>query len=314
MTYIANDVNPQKNFFQVDLDSRLVSNDFAPQKPKSKKEVLPIGDPFVDSNLLYGGVERGRILNIEAFDKYAKKTIYYFACKIARTNKKIAIAVPYDPNKQFARDIIKYVTPNLEKEFQKNVKIYGLACGLHGVFDFFRNEKIKFDFVLIYDLWRKSDSMWKVKDAAFLTDKINSAVIVVSPLKAPSAVSEYRDRQYPAFSTILKYCQGNILIRPILKHEKIFTNDAEIRKVWDPAKNSGSYKLPSEMVFLQKDDDGNFYTEKQNFFFSRGYLGRPKTLLGFSFEKRMANLPPVEAQNKKVFYETDLFALASETC
>lgn len=311
MTYIANNVNHSQPFFQLGMDEK----EWVAHPPKTQKEVLPVGETFIDSNLLCGGVERGRILNIEAFDKYAKKAIYYFTCKIAQTNKKIAVVVPYEADKKFAKDIVKYVTPNLGKEAQKNVKIYGLACGLHGIFDFFKNEKSKFDFILIYDLWRKSNSLSRVRDAAYLASKTNSAFIVISPLKAPTTINNYRDKEYPAFQTILKHCQCNVLARPILRQEKIFLDENEMVKVWAAARNSGCYRLPSEMVFIQKDAEGNVYTEKQLCAFTRGSLNRNHTLLCFTFgnETRTPPTPKPEPQILEPFYEIDLFSLASET-
>lgn len=247
-----------------------------------RKEVLKIGVDQIEANLLYAGVERGKILNIDVFDFFYHRSICFFTSKIAETGKKIAVVFDDVQYSKMTPSIQKYVKPNVSETFHPNIAFWGADQNIAAILG--KAKKESFDFLLLCDFWHHSNENRKVKNLADAVSKTDIAVLTLSQIKTPSWVTNYRDKKYPALETLDAHCQCNILIRPALSVENHCQNEKILEDFRIKARASGSGKIQSQMLFSQKAETGEIFRDTLDCAFARGYLDRPHTLLGFSFE------------------------------
>lgn len=253
----------------------------------SSQEVLKIGVDQIEANLLYSGVERGKILNIDVFDSFYIRSICFFTSKIAETGKRIAVVFDDVQYSKITPSVQKFVKPNVSESFHKNIAFWGADQNITAILG--KAKKESFDFLLLCDFWHHSNETKKVKNLADAVSKTDIAVLTLSQIKTPSWCTNYRDRKYPALETLDAHCQCNILIRPVLSAENHCKNEKILEDFRIKIRASGSGKIQSQMLFSQKAVTGEIFRDTLDCVFARGYYERPHTLLGFSFEPQNNN-------------------------
>lgn len=250
-------------------------------KAQAQKEVLSLGVKEFDSNLLFGGVERGKILNVEVYDRFFEKAVTFFLCALTSTGKKIAVvfnnAFFYSQN---VDRIKKCAVLHINEKYQKNVLIWGTDKHPKLILDKAKENEV--DFLLLADFWNRSDSPTRVGEFASLMKETDIAAIVISQLQFPSWQNNYR-KNVTAMATLLKHCQCSILMRPVLTFERDYVNAVKLKKIRNDLNKSASKRVPSEVLFFQKDSDDIFFKEKLECTFRRGGYDGMSRDLGFDF-------------------------------
>lgn len=286
MDFNSRNVNPAVDaIYTTDLNTPPVVT--TNPKNRLEKNILKIGVPQIEANLLYSGIVRGKILNIDVAQVFAPRAVAFFTSKIANAGCKIAVAFDETQYQKGTQNAQKYAKPNLLEKFHQNVFFWGVPQDIppNAILEKAKNESI--DCLLLCDFWyrtsgKKGDT--RVRDLAEAVSKTNVAVIVLSQVKYPTWLSNYRTDGSPAQTTLLKYCQCAILIRPILGNEKNSVNESFFEGIRWEIRNSASNKIPSEILFAQRDETGFLYKRTLNCTYARGYKDRPHSQLGFSFE------------------------------
>ncbi len=246
------------NAVQVNTFRSLLAEPYVEEQ--EKREVIKLGIERIDSALNAKGIEKGRVINLEIFDRVYNDTAACLAISLAGVDKKIGLQIPSENTAEFVKSWRKMLQKNPPEKTQYSQDFIQVAPKHLRVDEVFETaEASGVELLIVFEPWKNLKGKRLPAEIADCAQKSGIATILLNSTEYPTWNTQKR-MGAPCLQTLTGYNQCNIMVAPYYVprgKRAAFMNDSTLKKTREMI----SSKMRVEFVFSlnqpSKRDDFN---------------------------------------------------------